>query len=1132
MLYAPVSDDIFSFTLCKYLKQTTLNLIVIVDDNVIDRYMKECRFLIPNVDIVKFPAWNTIPYDVNSPDIAINFTRLKALNHLLNCRKQVIIFSSIEAIVQKTITPTELKSRIITLEKNKAYARDDLIKKLISYGYIKNINAYIAGEFAVRGSIIDIASSDEKIGYRLDFFGSTLEDIRIFDLETQASMSNNNPEYIDVFPASEVVIDEKHIENFIQNFQKNHRVFKDYPDIYEMTKIGARSYGCENWLPYYTNLGNIFDYLSNYQVIITENFNEKIDNHLRIIYENYEKRLALLEEEKYYPVKPESMWLSSTEIINLAAENQITFSKFITPNACKVDAENISISQEIDKTDPASSLITLMRKDKKIILSDTHTLDNVRKLFQKHTVTLTEIKSLDEVQKIKGIGLLISPFKNSFMTDKFMLIADIFKPKDEGTKKTKKKANNLTTQSLKIGDIVVHKDCGIGRFMGLEALDVSGYTRDYLHVVYEDNDKLYLPVENIDLLTKYSDESVDVKLDKLGTLAWQTRKARLKNRIKLAAEYIIQLDAKRKTGEAEIFNIDQELYERFCNDFPHVETPDQLSAVEDILSDLASGDIMDRLVCGDVGFGKTEIAMRAAFTIVSSNLKNHSLDKAQVAVIVPTTLLARQHYNNFKKRFEHFNIRVEQLSRLVKAASAKKTKQDLENGEVDIVIGTHSLLAKSTNFKNLSLAIIDEEQHFGVAQKEKLKEIKSNLHILTLTATPIPRTLHMSLSGMKNLNLLMTPPIDKLPVTTYVMPFDGLVLGEAIKREKARGGKIFYVCPRISDLERIEKKLVKIVPDLKYRVAHGQMLASELEKIINDFYDDKFDILLSTTIVESGLDVLFANTIIIHKADLFGMAQLHQLRGRVGRGGIKAYAYLTFELDKMITSNAMKKLEVLQSMNALGSGIKIATHDMDARGFGNMLGDEQAGHIKEVGLELYYDMLNEEILKIQREKSGDTGKIRESESFSPNINLLVEAFIPESYISDIRLRMDIYRKIATLTSEEIDEVREEYFDRFGEIPLEMNNLFSIIMIKNICIKARIFKLDAGPNGLVMEMLDNDHINKDALIKYAHMHQNKLKLRQDNKIVIFKKLSNQDEKKLSEVQYELNNFIELFCTQLL
>jgi len=688
-------------------------------------------------------------------------------------------------------------------------------------------------------------------------------------------------------------------------------------------------------------------------------------------------------------------------------------------------------------------------------------------------------------------ALLVLPLDHGFSTAEVAVLTEQDMLGDRLVRRRKKRKaaaaflEELAT--LSPGDLVVHADHGIGRYEGLTQIPVSKVPHDCVALEYARGDKLYVPVENIELLTRYGSESEGVSLDSLGGEAWQRRKARMKERIRAIAGELIRLAAVRATRPGVIAEPDAS-YPAFVDRFPYEETDDQDRAIADVLQDLEAGKPMDRLVCGDVGFGKTEVALRAAFVMAMSG--------KQVALVCPTTLLARQHYSNFVERFHGYPINIGRLSRLVPAAESKRTKERLADGKVDIVIGTHAILAKNVEFKRLGLVIVDEEQHFGVAHKERLKALKNDVHVLTLTATPIPRTLQMAMSGLRELSVIQTPPVDRLAVRTYVTPFDGVVLREALLREHFRGGQSFFVVPRVADLPDIEEWLRSQVPEVKFITAHGQMSATDVEERMSAFYDRKYDVLLSTTIVESGLDIPSANTLVVYRSDRFGLAQLYQLRGRVGRSKTRAYAYLTMPADRSITEAAQKRLQVLSELDNLGAGFQLASHDLDIRGAGNLLGDEQSGHIKEVGFELYQSMLEDAIVELR------AGGIAPKEEFTPQISVDAPIMIPEHYVPDLDLRMGLYRRLGELENRDaIDAFAAELIDRFGALPEETANLMKIVEVKLNCREAMVAKLDIGPKGAVVTFAESGFPDLAGLLGYIERLNGAAKLRPDSKMAV-------------------------------
>jgi transcription-repair coupling factor len=689
----------------------------------------------------------------------------------------------------------------------------------------------------------------------------------------------------------------------------------------------------------------------------------------------------------------------------------------------------------------------------------------------------------------------VLPLETGFETESLAVISetDILGDRLARPRRKRRAANFLAeATALSPADLVVHIDHGIGRYDGLKTLDVMGAPHDCLELHYAGDAKLYLPVENIDLLTRYGAESEGVQLDRLGGAAWQARKSRAKERLRDMAEGLIAIAAARATHEIEVTEAPHGLFDEFCARFPYEETDDQLNAIGDVLGDLASGKPMDRLICGDVGFGKTEVALRAAFVMAMSG--------RQVALVCPTTLLARQHFATFQARFQGWPVRVRRLSRLVPAAEANETREGLAKGEVEIVIGTHAVLSKQVRFKDLGLVIVDEEQHFGVKHKEALKALRAEVHVLTLTATPIPRTLQMALSGIREMSIIATPPVDRLAVRTYITPWDPVSIREALLREKYRGGQAYYVTPRISDLADLEKFLREQVPEVKFVVGHGQLAPTQLEDVMSAFYEGRYDVLLSTTIVESGLDIPTANTLIVHRADMFGLSQLYQLRGRVGRAKARAYAYLTTPFERTITASAEKRLQVLQSLDSLGAGFQLASHDLDIRGGGNLLGDQQSGHIREIGVELYQQMLEDAVAELKTK--GLSEEAGHDRGWSPQINTGAAVLIPEAYVPDLNVRLALYRRLSDAErADDREALAAELIDRFGPLPPEADQLLKVVAIKGLCREANVAKIDVGPKGAVVSFRADHFANPAALVGFIQKNAITWRLRPDQKVVI-------------------------------
>lgn len=1139
------------FLLSKILENSSSGIVHICKN---DYYAEKITSLLncffDHIEVIEFPAWDTGPYERTSPNISVISKRLTALAKIKNgLSKNQILITTANAFLTKIIPQSVIALATLKLKPKQEIKRDSLTKFLVENSYINVAAATESGEFAIRGSIIDVAPPNSDFGFRIDFFGDEIESIRKYDLLSQVTTGTTDE--FDLLPATEVILNPKNIESFKQNYMKNFSLKAATADpLYEAISEGRRHNGAENLLPlFYEKLGSILDYTKGAVITFEQDIDQVIEERFETVKDAYETRkdafkdglvsneLQVLEPEELYISKPQYQEI-------LKAGNVVKFHRSKKPEEKtgeEKDYKNIPNyylrSQtekrfviDILKEDLAEKIIEGKGrvKNKNIIACITEgSKERIKHILSEQDVESIEITNFTKEQALitkNNIGLIILPIESGFEAEGIKLIseADIFGEKVYRKSRSSRKAEDFIKEAatLSTGELIVHKEHGIGRFLGLETLDVKGILHDFIKLEYHNGDKLYVPVENIDMLSRYGAENENAELDKLGGLNWQERTAKVKNRIKDLAFDLIKIAAERELRRAKSFESNTPLYDEFCERFKYTETEDQQNAIEKVLEDISSGRPMDRLICGDVGFGKTEVGLRAAFAVTQNNhelqnlrtsepqnnlsevpeFQNSGAPKSQVAVVCPTTLLCRQHFNTFSERFSGTGIQVKQLSRLVSSSESKKTKEQIKNGEVDIVVGTHALLAKNIEFKNLNLVIVDEEQRFGVAQKERLKKLREETHILTLTATPIPRTLQLSLAGVRELSLIATPPVDRLAVRTFITPYDEISVREAILKEHYRGGKTYFVVPRIKDIEENLDKLKKLIPEVKIVAAHGRMTPDELDGIMNDFYDGKFDVLMATTIVESGLDVPSANTIIIFKADMYGLAQLYQLRGRVGRGKTRAYAYLTTNPKKQLTKNALKRLEVMQKLDMLGAGFTLASYDMDIRGFGNLLGEEQSGNIREVGIELYQQMLKEEIEKLKI--SNDNKQQIQESDYSVKINLGVSVLLPESYVKDSDLRMGLYRRLGNLQSEEeIENFAVELVDRFGKFSSEVENLLNTIKIKLICRKLQIEKIDAGTTGAVISFKDNKFSKPEILIGLMSKNPTKYKIKENSKFVI-------------------------------
>lgn len=1129
-ILSSVAKDAEAFAIKDLFYKSKTDVLCIVSDGLTLRQVADTlHYIAPEIDVLTLPAWDTVPYDRVSPNPSILSKRIETLAKLVletKPKNRRLILTSIGAAVQK------LPPRKIFLNTRKAIqvggklGFDDFLHYVSINGYSRVEQVMEAGEYAVRGDIIDIFPSGAELPLRIDLFDDEIERLRLFEVETQRSVKDI--QYYSFDSANEVVLDKNTIKTFRSKYREEFGADGLKDELYESISQGKKYLGMEHWLPFFYDdaLPSVFDYLPMADVILGLDVEQALQAKEETISDHYQARLEALkvrdisEVDKYRPIAPELMFLNNADFVTLCHKrNYLTLSKLNMPESEKVisfhttpqkifsslkNINNLTVYQDL-----AAELNAHQEKKRIICCYTEGSAERMLNMLSENNIkNVRKAASWQEAEKeaLKGkTALVVLDLQHGFVSDDFFVVTEQDIWGERKNLKTKKKvsAENLIADisSLNIGEYVVHIEHGIGRFAGLENIVTDGVAHDCLKLIYANNDKLYVPVENIDVISRYGAEDSNVALDTLGGSAWEAKKAKVKEKIKDIAEKLIKIAAQRHMKKAEIFMPERGLYDEFCSRFLYTETDDQASAVKDVIGDLSAGIPMDRLVCGDVGFGKTEVAIRAAFVVASGG--------AQVAVIVPTTLLARQHYLNFKERLKGFPVKVKMLSRLVSPKDTRQIKQELKDGSLEIVIGTHALLAKDIEFCNLGLLIVDEEQHFGVAHKERLKHLKSDVHILTLSATPIPRTLQLSLTGVKQLSIIATPPVDRLAARTFVMPFDQVMIKEAIYREKYRGGQIFFVCPRVSDILQIEPKLRELVPDIKISIAHGQMSPSHLEDVMCDFADGKADILLSTTIIESGIDMPNVNTMIIYRADMFGLAQLYQLRGRIGRSKLRGYCYFTVPNKKILPPIAEKRLNILQALNQLGAGFSLANHDLDIRGAGNILGIEQSGHIKDVGIALYHHLLEEEINRIKSGYTEDNvAKPAGGTDWSVQILTGVPIIIPEKYVTDLGVRLGLYKRIGNLkTSEEINDMREELIDRFGAIPPEVENLIKTVEIKQLCYLANISRIEAGAKGFLITFNQNTFKNVDRLMDFIAKQCGAVKVRPDQRLFIERNLEN-------------------------
>lgn len=1107
-------------------------LFVTHHDRQLQQFMDTAPFFLPDIPILAFPAWDTLPYDRSAPSRSIMAQRVAVLTQLLELRRSkrpYVVATTVNALLQRLPPTATFQDARLEIKAGGALDQTRLSAYLTRQGYRRASKVMEPGEFAIRGSIIDVFPGHAERPLRLDMFDDVVESMKAFDPltqrsgEAQASLTMN--------PTAEVTLSEAHVTRFRQRYRElfGHPHREDA--LYHTVSEGQYYAGMEHWLPlFYERMESLFDYLPEAHVCLDHDVPATLRERVALIEDYYQARheqetVAAKERTApiYHPVPPEQAYLMDAWEKEIGKRQACVLSPFDAPDGADTlsmkPSPKLSAMAKNNKVSPFQALADQVSRESRPVMIAAHSRGSAERLTQQitaqHLPTPAPITNWQAMQTAKpGLYLATLPVPSGFQSDRFVLYSeeDVLGRRIMRTRKKRQSSDAFMAEAsaFDVDELLVHKDHGIGCFKGLETLEVNGRQHDCLKLHYKDDDRLFVPVENMELIMRHGGEAGDTELDKLGAGSWQARKAAYKEKLRLTAEALLKTAAARELAQASALSSPEDIYGDFAERFPYEETDDQQRAIDEVIEDLGRSRPMDRLLCGDVGFGKTEVALRAAFVAATDVMK-----PVQVAFIAPTTLLVRQHYHNFRERFQETGLEVAQLSRLCSAKEVKRVKEGLADGSIDIVIGTHALLAESIQFQNLGLLIVDEEQRFGVKQKEKLKNLKSDLHVLSMSATPIPRTLQMSLTGVRDLSLITTPPVDRLAIRSFVMPFDPVVIKEAITRELHRGGQVFYVTPRIAELAELKVRILDMVPDIRLAIAHGQMSPGELDSVMNDVYDGKYDVLLSTAIIESGIDIPSANTMIINRADRFGLAQLYQLRGRVGRGKVRAYAYFTLPYHGAMTAQAVKRLEVMQSLDTLGAGFTLASHDMDIRGFGNLVGEEQSGHVKDVGVELYQQMLADAVRQA-RQSDKESAPIADDE-WSPQLNLGLSVLIPEAYVEDLSLRLSLYRRAATLeTPEEIEGFAAELADRFGTIPEEAEHLFTTLKLKQACRAAGIARIDTGPKGAVIHFHETAIRDPQALIGYIARHSDVMKLRADQSL-FYRAEWHSDGQKLTDIR---------------
>jgi transcription-repair coupling factor (superfamily II helicase) len=1067
------------------------------------------RFFAPNLDVVQLPAWDCLPYDRVSPSPGVAALRCASLAKLANAGKApMLVVTTATSIVQRVPPRSHMSAAAFVARVGESVPLQRIQAYLNINGYVRASTVREPGEYSIRGGIVDIFPAGMIEPVRLDFFGEDLETARYFDPETQRSTVDLKE--IVLAPVSEIDFS----DNALTLLRKNFLAAFGSPGgdpTYESARERIRRQGVEQWLPlFYEKLETLFDYLGTQALVAidaasAEAASERIAQ--AVEYHEVRKSTTSAGGTVQHVLPPDSLYLTPKELGEaLNGQTTVTFTSQDAPEKTEGlhGRARPGRSFAAERANPSGNLFDAVaafirdrqKAGKRVVVAawSTGSASRLTGIFDDHGIK--NAKAVGSLAETAPNQVSVAEFavESGFEDDDLVVISEQDMLGDKLARPRKRKSSAAViaeAAALSAGDLIVHVEHGVGKYEGLRTVTVNEAPHDCLELLYAGGDKILLPVENVELISRYGAESGEGALDRLGGGGWQSRKARAKKKIMDMADELIRLAAEREMKRAPKTDTSEGVFREFSARFPYEETDDQLSAIEDVIADLNSGKPMDRLICGDVGFGKTEVALRAAFLIAMTGL--------QVAVIAPTTLLARQHFQTFSERFAGWPIKLKQLSRFVSAREASETRDQINSGEVDVVIGTHALLAKTVNFKRLGLIVVDEEQRFGVKHKERLKELKADVHVLTLSATPIPRTLQMALTGIRDLSIIATPPIDRLAVRTYVVEFDPVTVREALLRERYRGGQTYFVAPRVADMPFLERFLREQVPEVKFLTAHGQMGATELEDTMEAFYDGKADVLLATTIVESGLDIPRANTLVIHRADMFGLAQLYQLRGRVGRAKLRAYAYLTTPEEEKLTEGAEKRLKVLQSLDSLGAGFMLASHDLDMRGGGNLLGEEQSGHIREVGVELYQQMLEDAVKALRSGERLDGHEV--ADDWSPQIDIGAAVLIPEGYVEDLSTRLSLYRRLADLTEEtDRESFAAELIDRFGPLPDETKQLLEITAVKILCKRLGVAKVSAGPKGALLAFRPDAPLDTSKLVAYVQKRPNVLKLRPDMKLV--------------------------------
>ncbi|GKW41083.1 transcription-repair coupling factor [Pectobacterium parvum] len=1035
--------------------------------------------------VTTLPDWETLPYDSFSPHQEIISTRLSTLYQLPNMTRGVLILP-VNTLMQRICPHSFLHGYALVLKKGQRLSRDKLRSQLEQAGYRSVDQVMEHGEYATRGALLDLFPMGSEEPYRIDFFDDEIDSLRLFDVDTQRTL--NEVPHINLLPAHEFPTDKSAIELFRSQWREQFEVRRDAEHIYQQVSKGVWPAGIEYWQPLFFSepLPSLFSYFPNNTLIVnTGNIEQSAERFWQDIQQRFESRRV----DPMRPLLPsDSLWLRVDGLFTeLKAWPRVQLRTDTLPEkAANVNLAYLPLPELAIQHQQKSPLDALRRFieqfEGQIIFSveSEGRRETLQELLARIKLNPTLINTLEQAQE-RGTYLIIGASEHGFIDTlrqrALICESDLLGERVSRRRQDSRRTINTDTlirnlAELRPGQPVVHLEHGVGRYAGLTTLEAGGIKAEYLILTYAGEDKLYVPVSSLHLISRYAggaDENAP--LHKLGGDAWSRARQKAAERVRDVAAELLDIYAQRAAKSGFAFKHDKTQYQLFCESFPFETTPDQAQAINAVLSDMCQPLAMDRLVCGDVGFGKTEVAMRAAFLAV----ENHK----QVAVLVPTTLLAQQHFDNFRDRFANWPVKIEMISRFRSAREQTQVLKETQEGKVDILIGTHKLLQSDVHWRDLGLLIVDEEHRFGVRHKERIKAMRADVDILTLTATPIPRTLNMAMSGMRDLSIIATPPARRLAVKTFVREYDNLVVREAILRETLRGGQVYYLYNDVENIEKATQRLAELVPEARIAIGHGQMRERELERVMNDFHHQRFNVLVCTTIIETGIDIPSANTIIIERADHFGLAQLHQLRGRVGRSHHQAYAYLLTPNPKAMSTDAQKRLEAIASLEDLGAGFALATHDLEIRGAGELLGDDQSGQMTSVGFSLYMELLESavEALKAGREPS-----LEDLINSQTDVELRLPALLPDDFIPDVNTRLSLYKRIASAkTTTELDELKVELIDRFGLLPDASRYLLQIAALRQQAQALGIRRIEGNEKGGFIEFSEQNRVDPSHLI---------------------------------------------------